>query len=59
MQYKIREAQTEQVPYMVIVGEKEIKEGVLSVRERRAGDLGKMTLEAFVRRLEEEIREKR
>ena len=59
MQYKIREAQTDQVPYMVVVGEKEVKERVVSVRERRAGDLGKMTLEEFVERLRKEVREKK
>ena len=59
MQYKIREAQTEQVPYMIVVGEKEVKEKVIAVRERRAGDLGKMALESFVQRLQGEIEEKR
>jgi len=59
MQYRIREAQTEQVPYMVVVGEREVKEKTLAVRERRAGDLGKMTLESFVERLEKEIRDRR
>lgn len=59
MQYKIREAQTEQVPYMMIVGEKEVREGVVSIRERREGDLGRMTLEAFVKRLQKEIEEKK
>lgn len=55
MQYKIREAQTEQVPYMIIVGEKEIQEGMIAVRERRAGDLGKMVLETFLQKLGKEI----
>jgi len=59
MQYKIREAQTEQIPYMVVVGEKEVNEEVVSVRERRAGDLGKMKLEAFVQRLQGEVQEKK
>ncbi|MBI4436738.1 MAG: threonine--tRNA ligase [Candidatus Omnitrophica bacterium] len=58
MQYRIREAQTDQVPYMVVVGTKEAQEGVLAVRERRAGDLGKMTLEAFIQKLRKEVEEK-
>ncbi|MFH1857733.1 MAG: threonine--tRNA ligase [Candidatus Omnitrophota bacterium] len=59
MQYKIREAQVAQVPYMVVVGEKEAKEDKISVRERRAGDLGRMDLETFVERAEREIQEKK
>ena len=59
MQYKIREAQEAQVPYMVVVGEKELQEETISVRERRAGDLGKMKREAFVQRLQQEIIERR
>lgn len=42
--YKIREAQLEKVPYMLIVGEKEVEDGLVSVRSRSAGDLGQMTL---------------
>ncbi len=59
MQYKIRDAQNEQIPYMVVVGEKEEKEKVLSVRERRAGDLGKMTPRALIEKLQKEIKERR
>ena len=59
MQYKIREAQTGQIPYMVVVGEKELKENAVSVRERRAGDLGQMNVEAFIQKLEKEITERR
>ncbi|MCD6363603.1 MAG: threonine--tRNA ligase [Synergistetes bacterium] len=51
--YKIRGAQLEKVPYMVIVGDKEVNERKLSVRERREGDLGSFTLEEFMRLLEE------
>lgn len=39
--YKIREAQLEKVPYMIVLGKKEIEEGVFSVRHRKDGDLGK------------------
>lgn len=42
--FKIREAQLEKIPYMFIVGDKEVEENVVAVRERKQGDLGKMTL---------------
>lgn len=45
--YKIREAQMEKVPYMLIVGEKEQQEGVISVRKRDEGDIGSMEIPAF------------
>ncbi|KYH30191.1 MULTISPECIES: threonine--tRNA ligase [Clostridium] len=46
--YKIREAQLEKVPYMLIIGEKEMNENNLSVRSRDEGDLGSMNLDVFV-----------
>ena len=46
--YKIREAQLEKVPYMLIVGEKEAESGTVSVRSRSKGDLGAMPLEQFL-----------
>ena len=51
--YKIREAQLEKVPYMLIVGDKEVSENTVSVRAR-SGDLGSMTREAFVARVKDE-----
>ena len=45
--YKIREAQMQKVPYMVIVGEKEVAENVVSVRKRDEGDIGSMELKVF------------
>lgn len=45
--YKIRQAQLEKVPLMVIVGEREVAEGRIAVRSREKGDLGAMTLDAF------------
>lgn len=45
--YKIREAQMQKVPYMVIVGEKEVEENVVSVRKRDEGDIGSMELNKF------------
>ncbi|MBE5730535.1 MAG: threonine--tRNA ligase [Clostridiales bacterium] len=56
--YKIREAQMDKVPYMVILGDKEKENGVIAVRSRSAGDLGQTTKEEFIARLREEIDKK-
>ena len=48
MGYKIREAQVDKIPYMLVIGDKEAEGGVVSVRHRKDGDLGTMTLEAFI-----------
>ena len=56
--YKIREAQLQKIPYMLVVGEKEQQSGTVSVRGRKAGDLGSMTPEAFLARAEEEVASK-
>ena len=56
--YKIREAQLEKVPYMLILGDKEKENGTISVRHRSEGDLGAMTVEAFTERLAKDVREK-
>ncbi len=56
--YKIREAQLEKVPYMLIVGEKEVEAGAVSVRSRKAGDLGQVSKEDFIENITKEIREK-
>ena len=53
--YKIRQAQLEKVPYMIIVGDKDIEAGVVSVRHRKDGDLGAMQLDAFLALAKEEI----
>ena len=53
--YKIREAQMQKVPYMVIVGHKEEEEGLVSVRSRFAGDEGQKNPEEFIKALKEEI----
>ncbi len=54
--YKIREAQLQKVPYMLILGDKEKENGQVAVRSRSEGDLGAMTAEAFVDRITEEVR---
>ncbi len=56
MNYRIREAQVEQVPYMVVIGDKEAANGQLSIRHRRFGDLGLLTPEEFTKRLHAEIK---
>jgi threonyl-tRNA synthetase len=45
--FKIREAQLEKLPYMVIIGEKEKENNTLGIRSRKNGDMGEMTIEAF------------
>ncbi len=56
--YKIREAQLEKTPYIVIIGDKEAQEGTLSVRRRKTGDLGVMTYDEFIKRIDTEIDDK-
>jgi len=56
--YKIREAQLEKIPYMLIIGDKEAETGVVSVRSRSAGDLGTMTFEEFLAKIKHEIETK-
>lgn len=53
--YKIRQAQIEHVPYMAVVGDKESAAAAVAVRSRSAGDLGPMPLDAFIRRLQDEV----
>ena len=56
--YKIREAQLKKVPYMLVVGDKEMADGLVSVRSRSDGELGQMTIEEFVSRAVEEVKNK-
>ena len=53
--FKIREAQLQKVPYMLILGDKELESGLVSVRSRRDGDLGAMPLDEFREKLLREI----
>lgn len=57
--YKIRSAQLEKVPYMIVIGDKEAESGVVSVRRRGEGVIGEMSLDDFIARLQKEIAEKR
>ena len=56
--YKIREAQLKKVPYMLIVGEKEVESGTVSVRSRKDGDLGAVSVDEFIKKALEEIETK-
>lgn len=57
--YKIREAQLQQIPYMLVVGEKEVEGKLVSVRSRDNGDKGQVSIEEFVKDLKTEIKEKK
>jgi len=53
--YKIREAQLQKIPYMLVVGDREAAESTVSVRTRSGGDQGASTIDAFVAMANEEI----
>jgi threonyl-tRNA synthetase len=57
--YKIREAQLEKIPYMLVVGDKEQTAGTVAVRDRVDGDLGAMPTAELVKRLTDEVRDRR
>ena len=46
--YKIREAQLQKIPYMLVVGDREVADGTLSVRSRSGGDLGARSVDQFI-----------
>ena len=52
--YKIREAQLQKIPYMLVLGDKETESGLVAVRSRSFGDLGTSSLEDFIEKLREE-----
>ena len=56
--YKIREAQLQKVPYMLIVGEKEVETNTVSIRSRKNGDMGALSIEEFIKNALEEIETK-
>ena len=55
--YKIREAQLSKVPYMLIVGDKEVENATVSVRDRKDGDIGSIKTEDFIKRIVNEVEE--
>ena len=54
---KIRESQLEKIPYMLVIGNKEMEDGTVAVRSRSEGDLGAMAVDAFLEKALKEIRE--
>ena len=54
--YKIREAQLQKIPYMLIIGDKEVEANAVGVRSRKDGDIGQMSIEDFVQKIQEEIK---
>ncbi len=54
--YKIREAQNQKIPYMLVLGDKEAESGEIAVRSRADGDIGSMTVDEFIQKLGEQSR---
>ena len=57
--FKIREAQLQKIPYMLIVGEREVENRLVSVRKRDEGDLGQLSIEEFIKKILDEVENKR
>ena len=57
--YKIREAQLQKIPYMLIVGEKEVESNTVAIRSREEGDIGTKDIKDFIEMIKKEIKEKR
>ncbi|MFY0543671.1 threonine--tRNA ligase [Brevibacillus sp. H7] len=55
--YKIREAQMAKIPYMLVIGEKEMQDGTLSVRKRGVGDEGTLSVDEFIAKITAEVEE--
>jgi threonyl-tRNA synthetase len=53
--FKIREAQLQKIPYMIVVGDREEESGKVAVRQREEGDLGSMCVDDFVARVKTEL----
>lgn len=53
--FKVREAELQKIPYMLVVGDRDMQNGTVSVRKRSAGDQGAVSLDAFIARLREEM----
>ena len=56
MGYKIREAQLQKIPYMLVVGDRDMENGTVSVRTRSGEDKGAIALDDFIQQIGEEIR---
>ncbi|MFA5230005.1 MAG: His/Gly/Thr/Pro-type tRNA ligase C-terminal domain-containing protein [Candidatus Paceibacterota bacterium] len=55
---KIREAELQKIPYIVVLGQKEEEHKIISVRERKVGDIGNFSINDFIVKLESEIKDK-
>ncbi|MBU1037488.1 MAG: threonine--tRNA ligase [Candidatus Omnitrophica bacterium] len=58
LQKKVRDAEMEKVPYMLVVGEKEAADGSLSVRSKAQGEMGRLMLDEFIQMMKKEVLEK-
>lgn len=59
MNYKIRDyLQNQKVPYVLIAGDKEVEQGKVAIRKRGVGQIGEMTIDEFIEKLEKEINSK-
>ncbi|MGE5329643.1 MAG: threonine--tRNA ligase [Deltaproteobacteria bacterium] len=56
--YKVREAQLEKIPYMLVIGDKEVEAGTVAVRSRKEGDLGTLSIDDFVSKIVKENEER-
>lgn len=56
---KIREGETQKIPYLLVVGDKEMESGSVAVRQRGQGDLGSMKIEEFEKKIKKEVTEKK
>ncbi|SHE32447.1 threonine--tRNA ligase [Desulforamulus putei] len=56
--YKIREAQTQKIPYMLVIGDREMEQGAVAVRRRGKGDTGAIAVDEFLVKIQEEIKNK-
>ena len=57
--YKIREAQLEKIPYMLVIGDKDIENNTVSVRSRKDGDIGAMSIDEFIEKITDDVNTKR
>lgn len=54
--YKIREAQMQKIPYMLVIGDKEIENNAVGVRNRKDGDIGQMSVEKIIEKIIKEVK---
>ena len=57
--YKIRDAQLQKIPYMIVLGDKEAQSGLVTVRKRSEGDIGEMTLDSLLDMITKEVEDKK